>query len=244
MLTLRKPLAVAGMVGVGLFSMNASVHATTITQLLNVPGGTNANTPFIVNDIPYNLFNSSLGTLTSVTLELTTTDTVSSEVVNINSTPEVVTNASASFPLTIYGPPTTTSPPYDLTTYLATTTITAGPYTGIAAPDFATTVMGTQGGTTDSGIVPVPMADWLGNWETPGGGVSGTNILFASGAGNYLGSAGSGVFFGGVASVSGTLTLIYTYQSNGTPEPGALALLLASASVSLVGIRRRRAIKK
>jgi len=243
MLTVKKPLVLVGMVGIGLFSAKTAVHATTITQLLNVPGGTNTSTD-IINSIPYNLFNSSLGTLTSVTLELRTTDTVSSEVVNINSVPESVTNASAAFPLTIYGPPTTVSPPFDLTTYLATTTITAGPYTGIAAPNGATTVMGTNTGTTDSGIVAVPMADWLGNWENPGGGVSGTDIVFASGAGNYTGSANSGDFFGGVATVSGTLTLIYTYQSNGTPEPGALALLVASASVSLVGIRRRRAVKK
>jgi len=245
MLTKTKMKVAAGMVSIGLLACSAAVQATTITQVLNVPGGSN-NNGNIVNSIPYSLFNSTLGTLTGVTLELVTTDTVTSEVFNFSGSAQSVTNASAKFPLTIYGPPTTVSPPYDLTTYLSTTTITAGPYTGIAAeggPD----VLGSASGNTDSGVVVVPSSDWPANWETPGGGSSSTDLVFASGSGSYTGNANSGVFFGGVASVSGSFTLIYTYQPNlsfGTPEPGAWALLMASASVSLAGLRRRRRMTK
>ncbi len=139
MLNKKRAIVVAG-VYLGLLAFSAVAHATTITQVLNVPGGTNA-TVNIVNDIPYNLFNSALGTLTHVTLELVTADTVSATVFNINHIPEAVTGATASFPLTIYGPPATALPPFDLTTYLATTTIVAGPFSGTAAP-LATTVIG------------------------------------------------------------------------------------------------------
>ena len=244
MRTIKSLFVVAGVTTIALAALSANAHATTITQVLNVPGGSNALTS-IVSNIPYNLFDSTLGTLNSVTLELVTTDTVNANVFNSNGTPGAITGLTASFPLTIYGPPATLSAPFDLTTYLATSTITAGPFSGTAAP-FSQTTIGSSTGTTDSGVVNVPALDWNGNWETPGGGGSATDIVFASGSGQFAGGGPSGVFVGGNATVTGTLTLIYNYTPRGPyRNAGArnMGSCFASASVSLAGLRRRRARK-
>jgi hypothetical protein len=227
---------------VGILAVTAGARASTITQSFNIPSQATA----FSHSIDYSLFNSGLGTLTGVTLDLSTTSVVEIDVYNINLSPQAFTNAKATFPLTVTGPPGST-------TYI-TDTITAGPISGTANPATLSvgpppglvpteTVFPGVPGNENSGVVPVPSADWVGNWEKPGGGLSVTDLVFSSGIGNYSGSANSGVFFGGSGSVSGTLTLVYTYTAGTTPEPGAWALLVASASVSLAGLRRRRMAK-
>jgi hypothetical protein len=70
--------------------------------------------------------------------------------------------------------------------------------------------------------------------------------VFSSGTGAFSGVGNSSLFFGGSATIGGTLTLVYNFNgptTPGTPEPGAWALLVATASVSVAGLRKRRMTK-
>jgi hypothetical protein len=233
MLTFGSQLRIAGLT-VGLLAATAGAWADIITQTFNIPQQTTKFT----YPIDYNLFDSSLGTLTGVTLDLATASSVEVDIVNTNATAETFINGTATFALTVTGPPAST-------TYLSTS-MTGGPVSGTANAASKTTFPGSVI-DADSGAVPVPSADWPVNWEAPGGGVSLTDLLFSSDGGSFSGTETSGsgdLFFGGTGVVSGTLTLVYSYQPpSGTPEPGAWALLVASATVSVAGMRRRRARK-
>jgi len=229
----------------GIVVTAATANASTITQLFGIPS---TSIPFLQN-INYNLFDTNLGTLTSVTIRLQTTSLAEVDVYNNTGSDQPFTNATASFPLTVSGPP-------GITTYI-TDTITAGPINGTAngGPGVVETKFPGVTGTDDSGNVAIPNVDWALNFEQAGGGVAPATINVSAGNGSYAGSAPSGVFFGGSGALSGTfntppdglvgVTLIYTYTAGtpGAPEPGTWALLIATGSVSVFGLRRRRALK-
>jgi hypothetical protein len=234
MLTLKNKLVASGLTA-GLLAVTALAHANTVTQSFNIP-----NQPPGVQNIVYNLFDSNLGTLSSVTLELVLNGTANVTVFNTQSFSQSFTNAFTSFPLTVTGPPGPTT--------FITTTLSANIPSG-TVPGGGETFPGTPA-HTDSGVINVPIIDW-GSYQTPGGGVSLTDLVFTAGAASSgvtgpadgsLGAGGGGT----VGDPSSFLTLIYNFQppaSPGTPEPGAWALLVASGAVSVAGLRRRRAAK-
>jgi hypothetical protein len=235
MLTVKKPLVLAGLAA-GLVALCGTSRASSITQIFNIP---TTAAPFTA-PFTYNLFDSNLGMLTSVTLQLATTSTAEVDVFDTNplGTDEPFTDATASFHLTVTGPPGAMN-------YI-TDTITAGPISGTAAGPFLNeTKFPGVTGTDNSGLIQVLSPNWPVNYEAPGGGTAGSALVFSVGAGTFGGTA-TDVAFSGSGTVGGTLTLVYNYlppATPGTPEPGTWALLFASASVSVAGLRRRRAAK-
>lgn len=223
-----------GILGIaaGLLAVGGLSQADTITQTLNI--GTNA--PSFTTNLPYNLFDSNLGTLTGVTVELTTASTATVTIANLTGTPQSYTNASAVFPLTVTGPPGST-------TYVSTS-ISATSAGGTVAPNSSVNIPVT--GTSDSGAIPipnVPSTTWPTYFEAPGGGTDTFPFVFTASAGTYSVTGGD-LLVGGSGSVGGTVTLVYTYQATGTvPEPGTWALVVASAGVSIAGLRRRKIAK-
>jgi hypothetical protein len=236
MLTLRNPITIAGLAAT-LLAAGAAANANSIVQSFNIP----VQSPPNSQPISFQLFDSSLGALTSVTLELVVNGTAEVDLSNTTGSPQAFTNAFTSFGLNVSGPPAG-SPPNPYISETLSANVASGVITGTTEsfPGIPTHV--------DSGAVNIASTYW-GSFEALGGGTSLTNLLFTSSNPSSGVTAPSGVGAGGSGTLgdsSSSLTLIYNYQgptTPGTPEPGVWALFVASASVSIAGLRRRRAAK-
>ena len=222
MITRSISLTLAVLAGIGL-AIGRGADAQVIVQPFTIPS---QSVPF-TNNFTFNLFDTSLGTLNSVSIALATSITAEVDVVNFTPNPQPFTNATASIPVTLTAPDAITE----------TATGVAGPINGTATVlNGITPFSGLQ--TTASQSTNVPLADF-GFYEGIGP-MTGTLIASAT-AGNYSGSANPGVFFGGSAVASGTITITYLYQPAGTiPEPGATTFLAAGVLGSLGMVFRRR----
>jgi len=171
-----------------------------------------------------NQFNPSLGTLTSVEIEVSSNIVASVDVYNFSGSPQSFTKATASIPITLTGPASLS---------LSATGGTAG-LAGSAVPGLNTfpglpTTASTSTTLTSSGA----LAPYIGT------GVSTLVFDFNAGDGTYSGTAVSGVFFGGSATANATVDVIYTYTA-AIPEPSSVIL----AGIGIVGVAvfgRRRA---
>jgi len=172
-----------------------------------------------------NQFNPSLGTLTSVEIEVSSNIVASVDVYNFSGSPQSFTKATASIPITLTGPASLS---------LSATGGTAG-LAGSAVPGLNTfpglpTTASTSTTLTSSGA----LAPYIGT------GVSTLVFDFNAGDGTYSGAAVSGVvFFGGSATANATVDVIYTYTA-AIPEPSSVIL----AGIGIVGVAvfgRRRA---
>ena len=164
-------------------------------------------------------FDSNLGVLQSIEIIATSSATADVGIFNATASSLSFTNAQATIPVTITTPLS-----------VVNQTLTAGPFSGNAAPgtnDFP--------GITGSATYDVLVA--AGNFslfEVPGG--SNQSYSVVVGTGNYSGNSSFGLFFGGSATAGGTTQIIYTYNA---PEPLSVALLgLGLAGLGVV--RRRR----
>jgi hypothetical protein len=202
----------------------------------------------VAQDIGFNLFNSNLGTLTSVTLQLNMSGQANIIITNNTALPQLYTNASTYFPITVTGPPGST-------TYISTPGL-GGAISAVSGGGFVgpgvTLIPGTSENYT-SGVVDVASGDWS-SFEAPGDGPSPFDLVFLGGTFTSGISAPGGVTVGGGGSLGGTsvgvgssatntLTITYNYSATvpGMPEPGSWALFVAaSVSASFAGIRRRR----
>jgi len=241
MLSIYKVFKAAALAA-GIVVTAGTAKANTITQLFGIP----TQDVSFAQGFTYQLFDTNLGTLTGVSIRLQTTSTAEIDIFNSTGSPISFSNANASFPLTVTGPP-------GATTYISETVV-AGPISGVANP--GPNAFPGLSSTNDSGFVAVPNVDWALNFEAAGGGPSTPQqVIVTAGPGTYSGTSAPGLLFGGSAQVSGTfdtppfglvgVTLVYTYTSGtpGAPEPGTWALVIATGSVSVLGLRRRRALK-
>jgi len=227
MITRSISLSLAALVGLGL-AIGTSANAQVIVQTFTIP---TQSVPFNIN-FTFNKFDSSLGTLGLVQLDLATSITAEVDVFNSTNTPQNFTNDTASIPVTLTGPGPVTE----------TATATAGPINGTVP---AGPVVGAFPGITanaNNSLNINPLL-WIPNYEGVG---PGTGTLNASStSGSYAGTANTGVFFGGSATAGGTITLRYFYQPAGTiPEPGTTTFLAAGVLGSLGMVLRRRKNKK
>jgi len=221
MVTRRISLTLAALVGIGL-AIGQGAGAQVIVQTFTVPTGTVV--PFSQN-FTFNLFDSTLGLLQSVTLSLSTSITAEVDVFNSLASPQAFTNGNASIPVTVTAPDAVTE----------TATGVAGPVAGTANPGFnAFPGLPASASTSQT----IPMGDW-GFYE--GVGPMTGNINAASTSGTYSGNANPGVFFGGSAVAGATITITYLYAPAGTvPEPAATTFLAAGVLGSLGMVLRRR----
>jgi hypothetical protein len=155
-------------------------------------------------------FDTSLGTLNSVTIQLAYTTTAELDVFNATGVPQAFTEGYASSPLTLNG----------LDGLSLTTNAVAGPIDGVANPG-ETPFPGLSGGGTLT--ITVPDSDFSA-FEMP---PAASTYSVEGAAGSFNGSSVAGVFFGGSASAGGVTTVTYDYGAPiaSVPEPTAMALL-------------------
>lgn len=174
------------------------------------------------------LFDSHLGTLSSVTLSLVSNIVGRIDVFNNLGTPQAFTNAFATIPVTV------TSHTPDATSVTAVA-ISLAP-SGTATPGFPITSFTGIAATASNAVnvAPVNFAAYMG--------LGGGSALFtaASNGGSYGGTSVPGLFFGGSAVADGNFTVRYDYDAvSAVPVPAA-ALLLGSGVLSFGAAWRRK----
>jgi hypothetical protein len=168
-------------------------------------------------------FDTSLGTLTGITITLSTSVTAEVDIFNATGSPAAFTNATATIPVTLTSPTETVS-----------TTTTATTPTGIAAPGFSA-FPGLTSNT--SSTVTVALANF-GQYEGVGGGSASYSAAFSGGS--YSGSSIPGVFFGGTATAGGITSITYTYSPAAIPEPASMAMVVIGLGGVFAARRYRR----
>jgi len=173
-------------------------------------------TPFSA-DVPLQQFDTTLGTLTGVTIGFSS-NVVATVTVFAPFATGSFTNAQAAIPVSVTGPDGSVASATATATQ-ASGTVPAGgfsSYPGLSNVASATDV--------------VAPAHW-GSYE--GVGTHNIHLTFAAAAGSFSGTTTDLLFFGGHATADGTVTITYDYTT--VPEPSTFALM----GLGLVGFAAR-----
>ncbi len=224
-ISINKKIVVTSLGSVAFFCGGLGISADKAEAAL-ITYGTNvftnvtapANTSF---QLP--TFDTSLGTLTSVTISSTLTGSAVISIFNVTSSSQVFTNASASVPLTI-----STSAPSSLTT-----TATNSTASGVAAPG-QTNLPGLP--ITITGNENIASSNW-GFFQSAG--PASFTASADLGAGTYGGTSNPGVFFGGTSNISADVSITYEY----TPIPEPMTILGSIGALGFMGSLNRRFAK-
>jgi hypothetical protein len=179
--------------------------------------------------VSFNKFDSNIGTLTSVTLTLNANMTAEVDVINQNAVNEHFTNATASVPISVTGP--------DSSVITATPAVT--PFGGTAVPGTnAYTNLQATASATESIV-----NSNFGYYSAASGGTANLTALVNNGT--FTGTGPRNVYFGGLGTVSETITLTYNYAHNpgSVPEPNSAVLCAAGVLASLGSVIRRRKLR-
>jgi hypothetical protein len=208
---------------VGLLALSGSAFADLSETFTHItPGGV---VPFTDN-FTLTSFDTNLGTLESITIDLATTGTANVEIINTTGVPQSFSNATVSIPLIVTGPAGTT----------VATTSDAGPFAGNIGSDFGPYSF--PGLSTSGSATKSIAAGLFSEFESVG--PVALNFNAASESGTYGGSANGGVLFGGSGDIAGVTSITYTYEA--TPEPALLGVL--SMGLGGIFLVRRKNLKK
>jgi hypothetical protein len=220
-------LAIATVIGGASGTQAASVTYTSSTFT--------GVTPYTQN-LSVTKFDTSLGTLTGISITVSSQASADIGVVNNTGTDLAFSNASASSQVTV-------STTVGTATSVDVTASTAN-VSGTATANTTTTVAGPLGSLVTSGAAIIAAADF-GNYEGSGSGT--VDLKVDAGVGNYSGSGVSGLFFGGSTTVASFVTVTYDYTPvAAVPEPTSSAMF-GIGIVLAVGLgwgRRRRELRK
>lgn len=220
-------LAIATVIGSSSGTQAASVtyQSTTFTGV----------TPYTQN-LSVTKFDTSLGTLTGISITVSSQASAAIGVINTGGNDAAFTNASASSQVTVS---TTVG-----TTTSVDVTASTGNVSGIAAANATTNISGPLGALVTSGAAIISAADF-GNYEGSGSGT--VDLKVDAGIGTYTGSGVSGLFFGGSTTVASYVSVTYEYTpAAAVPEPTSSAMF-GIGVVLAVGLgwgRRRREMRK
>ena len=191
-------------------------------------------------------FDTSLGTLTGVTVTLSTTGTAELDVTNLTLNNLSFTNGSAKYTVstTVANIPSTVFNLTDnLTATIASGTVGAAVQHDLTAFGFGivtsdTTVKYTGLSISDSATSAISSA-YFSAFET-----APLSVVFSvdATAGTYGGTSVSGLAFGGNATVGGNLNVVYTYTAATVPEPEQMALFLLGLPLIAGFARRKQAV--
>jgi len=229
---IARRIVVALVVGLAL---GASAKAQMTTTYYEYFGSSNSPLQVGSPDFPVTLavpdFNSSLGTLESVTLTLTSTVGGSVEIYNLTNSPQSFTNAFATMTVDVTGPDKSA----------VSVTPSAFVPSGIANAGVYVLTSFTPDSSHGNGTASASVkARYLGEYEAPGGLGTVDLTLSSSGSGSYGGAALlDALAFAGAADAYGDVKVVYEYRT-AIPEPAEYAAILGSASVGLALLRRRK----
>jgi hypothetical protein len=172
-------------------------------------------------------FDSNMGTLTGITLTLTSNILGQLDIFNATSAAQNFTNASTTIPVTV----TAVTP--DTTTVFANATALVG--SGVANAGL-TSFVGLTATAIGSNFVAVS------NWPFYIGlGASTASFTATTPGGLYTGNAAPGVFFGGSGTADGLFKIRYDYLSPSTvPLPNSGAMLLMALVATGFYLRQKR----
>jgi len=210
--------SILGALALLLFCGNAS--AATETFQLTSPPINNLNGGFTFTG-----FNTNLGALTGITLNLDVSASANVEVLNLGSSPGSFTNAGASFSYSLTGP--------DGSALLTAVPVSATVASGTVNPGITSFPANTVNSPIDTTI-----SSGFSSYEE-----ANPQFTLSAPAGTYSGTTGdSNLLFSGNASATPTGTISYTY--NAVPEPSAWALALVCTGVfAFLRFRTRRTLR-
>jgi hypothetical protein len=178
-------------------------------------------------------FNTNLGTLTGVTLELDPTAHAIEQIINLTGGPATFSNAMTTVGFTLTGPDGTHVP----------LLLVAGPFSGTALTGTTSNPGNTVTGVFTADVSPLNLAFYEGTGPlaltaaTSSASSTGSHGTLVAGGFNFFG-------FGGDAAAGGTARVTFTFAPTTTaPEPATLGLL-GSALLGLGAISRLRKVRK
>jgi hypothetical protein len=190
-----------------------SAHAgsETIVQSFSNPA---AAVPYTYTALA-NQFNPALGTLQSVQIEMGSSVTGYVSVFNLNNVTENFTNATAAIPVGLSGP---NGLAFAVTATTPAQSGSVGPFSSYPTGDPVALPGMTVNVTESTTITGAGLSPYIGSGQHD------LDFVFSTSTGTYGGSAVANVYFGGNATASASIEVIYTYLP-AVPEPSSMALL-------------------
>lgn len=207
-----------------------SVQAASVSYTSSTYSGV---TPYNTN-LDVLKFDTSLGTLTGITITVSAEATASLDIFNNTNNAMSFTNASSSSDVTVS---TTAGSATSVTVTAATTGVSDTAQPGMNS------FPGPSSGVVNSAPAIISPADFS-LYEGNGSNTIALNV--DASAGHYSGTGASGLFFGGSTTVASNVTITYEYRPVAVPEPttGAMFGIGVVLAVGLGWGRRRRELKK